>query len=514
MLHQLGVIVSHAETAAAVPILTAALEATVDVSRRARIAADLAFPLLVSLRTRESVERLDAARVALGGERTELAGVLEATALSNAQWDLELGEDLTARLGRARRLARPDTPVGRLVLVLVGVHDAMTAGPVGIRQVRAALDAGLIDDVGAHGPPFGLACVTLALGGDVSGALRHVETGARAVARTGSPVAQSHLANARAALLLTQGALAEAEAEAILGLEAADVPMGRPTLVGSLVDALVARGELDRAAGQLERYGGQGILPPLLGCLLLLASRIRLKEAQGDHVGALEDCELAASWMRMAGAVTPLPIFWQPHAVAGLLALGDRSEARRVADEATDVAARLGEPRSRALALLALADCTTGGEALEHLAGAVELAAEADARLVLATAQVRCGEALGVAGRTQEARDALRSGYELAVRCGAAPLATRAHTALVAGGARPRRAAASGPSALTPAELRVARLAADGRSNREAAEQLFVTVKTVEMHLSSSYRKLGIGSRSQLGEALDGGPVASSGVSR
>jgi len=502
--HQLGVLASHSDMAAAVPILTEALDATVDAHPRARIAMDLAAPLLIGLRTRESVERLDAARAVLDPD-DELAGALEATALSNAQWDLEMGDELAERLARARRLARPDTPVGRLVLLLDGVHDVITVGAPGLDGVRAALDAGLIDDVGAHGPPFGLGCVTLALGGDPAGASRHAEAAEREIARTGSPVAVSHLSNIRAALHVYRGAPADAEAEATHGLEAAVVPMGLPTLVGSLVDALVARGDTERAAERLARYGGHGPLPPLLGCLLLLGSRIRLREARGDHVGALEDCDLAASWMRMAGATSALPVLWQPHASACHLALGDRTEARRLADEGVDVADRFGEPRARAIARIARARCAPDRERRAMLAEAATLARDADARVVLATARVAEGVALLAAGRAPEAREALRAGHEVAVRCGAATVADEAHAALVASGARPRRASPVGPSALTPAELRVARVAAAGRSNREAAEQLFITVKTVEMHLSSSYRKLGIRSRSQLSVALDGG---------
>ena len=56
--------------------------------------------------------------------------------------------------------------------------------------------------------------------------------------------------------------------------------------------------------------------------------------------------------------------------------------------------------------------------------------------------------------------------------------------------------------ALTPSELRVARLAAEGRSNREIACELYVTLKAIEGHLARAYAKLGIESRSQLARAL------------
>jgi DNA-binding CsgD family transcriptional regulator len=91
---------------------------------------------------------------------------------------------------------------------------------------------------------------------------------------------------------------------------------------------------------------------------------------------------------------------------------------------------------------------------------------------------------------------------ELAYTCGAAALVERAREELVATGARPRRALRTGVDALTPSELRVARLAADGMTNREIAATLFVTTRTVEIHLTHAYQKLDISSREQLPEAL------------
>ncbi|MET8678030.1 helix-turn-helix transcriptional regulator [Streptomyces sp. NPDC004647] len=73
----------------------------------------------------------------------------------------------------------------------------------------------------------------------------------------------------------------------------------------------------------------------------------------------------------------------------------------------------------------------------------------------------------------------------------------------MAAGARPRRAVLSGPAALTASELRVARMAAAGSTNREIAQALFVTRRTVEVHLTSTYRKLGITSRQALRETID-----------
>jgi len=108
----------------------------------------------------------------------------------------------------------------------------------------------------------------------------------------------------------------------------------------------------------------------------------------------------------------------------------------------------------------------------------------------------------GRAGRRADALGPLRQAAELAECCGAAALAARAGVELGVAGAVGRRYAFSGADALTPSERRVARMAADGPSNREIAQTLFVTVKTVENHLGRVYAKLAIGSRTELAEAL------------
>ncbi|MDQ6805802.1 MAG: helix-turn-helix transcriptional regulator [Actinomycetota bacterium] len=120
------------------------------------------------------------------------------------------------------------------------------------------------------------------------------------------------------------------------------------------------------------------------------------------------------------------------------------------------------------------------------------------ARLEHAKARTELGAALRRANRRSEAREHLRQALELATLCGAASLAAHAETELLATGARPRRVALSGVASLTPSERRVAEMAARGPSNREIAQTLFVTQRTVEVHLTSIYRKLAISSRSQL----------------
>jgi DNA-binding CsgD family transcriptional regulator len=81
-------------------------------------------------------------------------------------------------------------------------------------------------------------------------------------------------------------------------------------------------------------------------------------------------------------------------------------------------------------------------------------------------------------------------------------LAERARRELVATGLRPRQAATEGPAALTPRQRQICELAAAGKSNREIAQELFLSAKTVETHLLSSYRKLGVNGRTELAAEL------------
>ena len=108
------------------------------------------------------------------------------------------------------------------------------------------------------------------------------------------------------------------------------------------------------------------------------------------------------------------------------------------------------------------------------------------------------GAALRRDGCRSAAREPLAEALDLAAHCGARPLAARVREELKATGARPRREWRTGLQALSPRELRVAQLAAEGRTNREIAYQLYVTLKTIEGHLARAYTKLGIERRHEL----------------
>jgi DNA-binding NarL/FixJ family response regulator len=224
---------------------------------------------------------------------------------------------------------------------------------------------------------------------------------------------------------------------------------------------------------------------------------------RGDLRGGLEEMLAAGRHFEAVGGSNPAFTPWRSQASLALLQLGDREEARRLASEEVDLARSWGAPRALGAALRVAGVAEGGADGIALLEEAVEVLADSPAKLEHAKARTELGAALRRGNQRASAREHLRHAVELATICGAAPLAAHAETELLATGARPRRIAVSGIDSLTPSERRVAELAAEGPTNREIAQALFVTPKTVEVHLSSVYRKLGISSRSQLAAALD-----------
>jgi DNA-binding CsgD family transcriptional regulator len=180
--------------------------------------------------------------------------------------------------------------------------------------------------------------------------------------------------------------------------------------------------------------------------------------------------------------------------------VGERAGALAEA-ELADVRV-LGTPRAIGVALRASGLARGGPAGAALLRESVTVLRESPAALERAHALAALGGMLRRAGHRRDAREPLAEALEIAARCGARPLAARARVELVATGARPRRAWRTGVEALTPQELRVARLAAAGRTNREIAVELYVTLKTVEGHLARAYAKLGIDGRRDLVRAL------------
>jgi DNA-binding CsgD family transcriptional regulator len=192
---------------------------------------------------------------------------------------------------------------------------------------------------------------------------------------------------------------------------------------------------------------------------------------------------------------------WRSLKARALDALGRTDEAIELVHEELANARRFGSASVVGRSWRVLGTLK-GEQGIDDLRQAVELLERSTAKLELAFALAALGATLRRRRRPTEAREPLRRALELADRCGAKPLAGQARSELHAAGGRPRRTALSGVQSLTASERRVADMAAEGRTNNEIAQALFVTLKTVELHLSNAYRKLGIRSRRELGGAL------------
>lgn len=193
-----------------------------------------------------------------------------------------------------------------------------------------------------------------------------------------------------------------------------------------------------------------------------------------------------------------------PEAVRALLAVGRQDEAREWAANALGYAEQWGVPAGVGHVLRGVAATRPAAEGIEVLERSVELASISPSQLQLGQAHslLDLGVVLRRNGHRADAREPLRQAFDIARRCGAVRIARRAHEELQATGEKVRRYTPIGVESLTPSERRVAELAASGMTNRQIAQSLFVTVKTVEAHLSAAYDKLDIGSRKQLPGAL------------
>jgi DNA-binding CsgD family transcriptional regulator len=193
-----------------------------------------------------------------------------------------------------------------------------------------------------------------------------------------------------------------------------------------------------------------------------------------------------------------------PDAALALAAAGEDDRALAVARRSVEVAERWGVAGHVGAALRAAGLLEGGRTGLERLERSVQVLADSPFRFERARSLVEYGAALRRDNQRQAAREPLALGMQLADRCGSPVLTERAHDELRAAGARPRQIASSGADALTPSERRVAQLAASGLSNREVAQALFVTTKTVETHLRHAFQKLDVSGRGQLAAALGG----------
>jgi DNA-binding CsgD family transcriptional regulator len=486
--------------------LKQALALAEDPRKRALISLEFGRAYLATLKIFEAAEVLERALSDLEPGERQLRERVEAHLLNATTMALSLAPRAERRLAELFEEAQAGRVSDRVLLANVATFAACSREPAadGAAIAERALAGG--DLIGGRDPlPICFAASALMFS-DRLAAARQVLSDALAEARRkGSMLMFSFASIYRSHVEWRLGSIAAAEADARAALELSEVreaQVGLPFAVSCLIDALIERGQLEEAERALVESGIGGPLPELLHLTFVLDTRARLRLAQGRAREALDDLRECARLLEGWKIRSPGRIPWRASAALALTTLGEREEGVRVALEEVELARGFQVPRELGIALRAAGLAEGGDRGAEYLAEAVEVLEGSSAVLEHARALTDLGAALRRNGQRSNAREPLRRALELAHRCGATALVERAHAELLATGARPRRAVVTGLEALTASERRVAEMAAEGLTNREIAQALFVTGKTIEWHLGQAYRKLEIGSRSELPRVL------------
>ena len=495
------------------------LQQAVDAAPNDAAAAEAAMVLGLALsraqRFAEAVEVLDRAASSLDPHHPEFALLLEAAAVIAGMNDPATTPSVALRRETLRERAANDPAAPRELLAAAALISILANEPaeVGADLATKALMAGEGAPSGSEARPwfsfatwFSQATLSL-LWAERYAEVRPLLDASIAQARAtgdGSRLAVG-LAH-RGWVALRRGDLCAAEGDTRTALAAAELPA--PTMYrllngGVLVKTLVGQGELDAAEQALAPLDSEAESGSITAAVLRLA-RGRLRVEQGRVAEGLEDFLAVGAVLTRALVTCPGYLPWRSEAALAHLALGDSESAARLAEEELELARAFGAPRALGVALRAAGVVAGGDRGASLLREAIDTLERADARLERARALADLGALLRRRNRRTEARELLREALDAAHHAGARPLAEYAETELRATGARPRRVVLRGLDSLTASERRIAGFASQGLSNREIAQTLFVTARTVEGHLTSIFRKLQVDSRDELPAVLGG----------
>ncbi|MBV9939801.1 MAG: AAA family ATPase [Acidobacteriaceae bacterium] len=489
-------------------LLEQALRQAAGPHERAEIALEVAAVYATVFRYPDAMEVLEKALAELGGADPALAARIEGYLVFYALHDSRCASRVVPAIQRLCSDARAGFPAEALA-VARGIAMCLAGRPsqeaaIHLEEALARAEA-RVEDWNVRAALL-RSLVVAERFDKVTAALESMTTQAY---RSGSARALIATFSTLGFLKLRLGALPEAESAARVALrvlQESDFRTGLPFTVAVLADVAIEAGEWDEAQALLALIPQEG-WPAGVATVLIPAARGRLRLAQGRPAEALTDFQRCAAMFSVEVWGTEMRDVGYLHARAGaaqaLIQLGEPNRALEAAQaELSDLRVH-GTPRALGIALRVAGLAQRGKSGLELLAESVSMLANSPALLERAHSLVELGAALRRSGSRAAAREPLAEGLDLAARCGARPLAARAREELKATGARPRREWRTGLEALTPGELRVIRLAAEGHSNRDIAQQLYVTLKTIEGHLSRAYDKLGISSRSQLSPILE-----------
>jgi DNA-binding CsgD family transcriptional regulator len=473
--------------------------------QRAELAFELSIGYLVAGRFDDSISTLEHALRALDDGESEVRWRLEAQLLSMARLDGR-AELVRRRLRRIPRDLPGETPGERVILAELA-HAALVDGErveVVAELARRALGhAQLVAEHALGAWSVVNTVLVLAHSEQDEQAMCACDALIARARREGSPIMFALLSSRRSQVQHFRGAIPDAIADARAAIDA-----GRqfdrllPGLCATLIDALLEAGDLDGAEQALltSRLGAE--IPKRQPFFQLLQSRGRLRLAQGDEHAGIDDLLAASEMFVGLGVTSPAATHCRSNAAVALARVGRRPEAQQLLDGELKASRRFGAHSALGVSLRAAGMIAGGSRGLAYLREAVGHLEQSPARLEHARALAELGAALRRTGKRREAQHTLRQALDLADRCGGQAVADHARAELLVTGARPRRARVAGLEALTASERRVAQLAAQGMTNRQIAQALFVSQPTVVTHLSHCYQKLNINSRQQLATAL------------
>lgn len=428
--------------------------------------------------------------------------------LAAAWFAPSLRADARARFGAVMQSITAGGPLPTAPGLLVQVANAMAEGGAPRADVLEIIGELLRTNPAWDGPPFGLfshwvcgACVTV----DELALAERVSTRSyQAACDAGDVVRQCATSYWLGIAHLHQGRLEEATRwlEAALSPRDAGWTTAVPWAAAALCVTELERGRREHAARALDV--AKDAEPEGFHSTVLLEARGHLAMADGDPAGALELYEASGEFARSVGIAAPAMVTWRSNAAFALRAQGgDLGRASTLAAQGLASARSIGGARQIARGLRAVAAAQADPAAAAGvLREARAITAAAGPRLEHLHVLADLGAALVATGDHAAAREPLHEALECSERSGAGGLTTRVRTLLHATGLRPRSTTRSGAGTLTAGELRVAQLAAAGRSNPAIAERLTVSQRTVETHLYNTFRKLGIHRREDLARHL------------
>jgi DNA-binding CsgD family transcriptional regulator len=511
VLVELGFAERRTNGPAAADHLRAGLELLADPARRGEVALELGRALWFTDRIADALAVFEQALDEVDRERDpDLYELLQAELISSAWWHRQTYLIAEARIGELDLDALHGGLGSEILLATMAHYEYRLAlhRKGAIELARRALASGNLSASGSIAFPY--AVVTLFRSGLPDEAVPIFNRAVAQARGRGDIFNIAFLLMWRGVCHTDRGDLRAAVADLREAIElsvAHGMRVAWPYNIGYLAHALLEQGEEDEAARVIDRGDFPEQLPPdnvqLVGFRL---NRARVRIETGSPERGVEELLQVGETVRLVPHDNPSSLPWRSWAAEGLRLIDRNDEARALAEEELALARRWGAPHAIGAALRALG-LVEGGEAgIGLLREAVEELAGTEARLKYARALVDLGSVLRRENQRIEARERLREGVDLAQRIGAFGLAGRGNDEIAATGARPRKVLQTGLDALTASERRVAQLAAEGMSNKEIAQTLFITIKTVETHLGHVYRKLEISSRAQLDKALTPAP--------